>query len=110
MADKHATGNHRKCNQVSQEEIWKESVLREYTAAKRWEKNWGFMVQFDSKGKPRVKKESPPKTNLFTSKLPHTTNQMYGSQISSPETLKITKIERLTCYRKRKSDLSNYYC
>jgi hypothetical protein len=49
MADKHATGNHRKCNQVSQEEIWKESVLREYTAAKRWEKNWGFMVQFDSK-------------------------------------------------------------
>ncbi|XP_003385408.1 PREDICTED: uncharacterized protein LOC100637202 [Amphimedon queenslandica] len=112
MGDKNVAQSraaYRECNQVVQEEIWKENVKKEEVAAKKWEKNWGFMAELDLKGNP-VKRREPPKSGgsfYKKSGLPVTTSQTYGMQ--SRSTPFIMKIERLGSHHKRKTDVGTIF-
>ena len=38
-----------KCDQVTQDIIWKQAVKKETNGVKSWEENWGFLSEFDGK-------------------------------------------------------------
>jgi abhydrolase domain-containing protein 1/3 len=60
-------------------------------------------------GNPRPQKKLPEKVPFFTENVPPTTAKQFGSRLQNPNAREILRLEMSTCYKKRKSDLGNYY-
>ena len=66
-------------------------------------------VLIHQQGNPRPQKQLPEKVSFFTENVAPTTSKQFGSRLHNPNTREILRLEMSTCYRKRKSDLENYY-
>lgn len=72
-----------KTDAVGQCEIWKQALNKEVWSVKEWEKNWGFMTQFDAKGNVKEAKELPANLTVFSETVPNTNAENYGSQLDT---------------------------
>merc|ERR1711936_1388577 len=54
-------GDLAKCDAVTQDVIWKQSVHAERRCLKNWEDDWGFITDYDAKGNIKEKEELPEK-------------------------------------------------
>ncbi|XP_029641159.1 uncharacterized protein C2orf50 homolog isoform X1 [Octopus sinensis] len=115
---KHSSGHNLKSRQaqeeqdgidfVAQDKIWREYVYGENHLVKEWEKNWGFLAKFDSKGMLKTEKELPDKLNMFSNTLPNTSSGSYGAKLESPVGRQILNLEFKfygSLRRKRTEDL-----
>ena len=61
-------------------------------------------------GNPVEKKALPEKASFFTdSHLPHTQSQAIGASLASSHGRSMMELERLTCHRKRRTDIGDNY-
>ncbi|XP_064652236.1 uncharacterized protein C2orf50-like isoform X2 [Lineus longissimus] len=75
----YSQGDYAKCDQVGQDTIWKQAVEGEKRGLKNWEENWGFLTEFDDKGRPKeVKTVQEEEISQFTDELPNTNAGNYG--------------------------------
>ncbi|CAH1776078.1 unnamed protein product [Owenia fusiformis] len=74
-----------KCDIVTQDEVWKQSVNKEKKGVKEWEENWGFMTEFDPKGRPKSAKEEPTNKSQFSEDInvPNTNSGNYGNRLNT---------------------------
>ncbi|XP_074548282.1 ciliary microtubule inner protein 5 isoform X2 [Halichoeres trimaculatus] len=97
-----------KSDTVKQDRAWTELVRGERRGVREWEKNWGFLMNYDQLGQPKPEKPPPSYVPLFSGRVPNTTNQMFGSRLSTPLGSELVKLDRLLIWsvgiRKRKLD------
>ena len=62
-----------------------------------------------TQGNPTPQKQLPEKVSVFSETIPPTMAKQFGSRLQSPNAREILRLEMSTCYKKRKSDLGNYY-
>ena len=94
---------------VVQDEVWKSSCTKEKYQQTKWEKNWGFLAQYDQKGNPKEPKElNEDATSLYSETVPNTSNGHYGLRTRSPNASYIQKLER-TGHNLRKNKELLYY-
>ena len=61
-------------------------------------------------GNPVEKKALPEKASFFAdSLLPHTQSQAIGGSLASSHGRSMMELERLTCHRKRRTDIGDNY-
>ena len=63
------------------------------------EENWGFLKDYDLKGRFKPPKELPDKVSVFSDKVPNTTSRQFGHRVKSAPARTMQKFERLTNYR-----------
>ncbi|KAM7404023.1 hypothetical protein PAMA_004440 [Pampus argenteus] len=80
---------------VKQDRVWKELVWSESRAVREWEKNWDFLRNYDQLGQPKTKEPLPTYVSLFSDRVPNTTNQMFGSRLSTPLGSELVRLDRL---------------
>ena len=66
-------------------------------------------ILLHQQGNPRPQKQLPEKVSFFTETVPPTITKQFGSRLHNPNAREILRLEMSTCYKKRKSDLGNYY-
>ncbi|KAJ8387924.1 hypothetical protein AAFF_G00148580 [Aldrovandia affinis] len=66
---------------VKQDQVWREYVHTEWTGVKQWQKNWGFLTNYDQLGQPRAETPLPSYVPVFSDQVPNTTNQVFGSRM-----------------------------
>ncbi|XP_034530173.1 uncharacterized protein C2orf50 homolog isoform X2 [Notolabrus celidotus] len=97
-----------KSDTVKQDQVWKEVVWGERRGVKEWEKNWGFLRNYDQMGQLKPEKTLPSYVPLFSDCVPNTTNQMCGSRLSTPLGSELVRLDRLLLWsagkHKRKLD------
>lgn len=78
-------GAYSKCDVVTQDEIWKQAVNIEKKGVKSWEQNWGFLTEFDSKGRPRSAKSIPEEVVMYSDSpnIPNTNSGNYGLRLNT---------------------------
>ncbi|XP_010736526.2 ciliary microtubule inner protein 5 [Larimichthys crocea] len=83
---------------VKQDQVWKELVWRERRGVQEWEKNWDFLRNYDQMG--QVKPEEPPPSNMsfFSEHIPNTSNQMFGSRLTTPLGSEVVRLDRLVLW------------
>ncbi|XP_013387726.1 uncharacterized protein C2orf50-like isoform X2 [Lingula anatina] len=79
----YSNADYEKCDQVTQDTIWKQSVAKETTGAKQWSENWGFLTEFDPKGNPKEKEPLPETATRFSDNVPNTNSGNYGSRLNT---------------------------
>nr|XP_046269863.1 uncharacterized protein C2orf50 homolog [Scatophagus argus] len=93
---------------VKQDQAWKELVWSEKRGLREWEKNWGFLRNYDQMGQLKPEEPLPSYTSLFSDRVPNTSNQMFGSRLSSPLGSELVRLDRLILWsgshHKRKQD------
>ncbi|XP_042244659.1 uncharacterized protein C2orf50 homolog [Thunnus maccoyii] len=103
-----AAHNPDRSDTVKQDQVWKESVWSERRGVREWEKNWNFLRNYDQMGQLKSKEPLPSYVSLFSDRVPNTTNQMFGSRLSTPLGSELVKLDRLLLWsaghRKRKQD------
>ncbi|XP_046377522.1 uncharacterized protein C2orf50-like isoform X2 [Haliotis rufescens] len=107
----YSEGDFRKCDKVTQDTIWKEGVSSEKRCLKNWEDNWGFLTEFDAKGQPKEKEETPENLTIFSDEIPNTNSGNYGNRIASDVGHAMQKMEHKFYSdnrRKRKEELICY--
>jgi len=72
-----------KCDAVTQDVIWKQSVHTERRCLKNWEDSWGFLTDYDAKGNVIEKEELPDKSVMFSDAIPNTNSGNYGSRLGT---------------------------
>ncbi|EDO33226.1 predicted protein [Nematostella vectensis] len=92
-----------RCDVVKEDEIWKNQCRNEGKMTRKWEENWGFLKDFDPKGRPKPKKELPAEVSVFSKQSPNTTNQHIGRRVKSAPARSMQRLERLTDYRIRRN-------
>ncbi|CAH3155659.1 unnamed protein product [Porites lobata] len=95
----YAQREYAKCDIVRNDEIWKNRCRNEGKMARKWEENWGFLKDYDPKGRFKPPKELPDKVSVFSDKVPNTTSQQFGHRVKSAPARTMQKFERLTNYR-----------
>ncbi|XP_017573748.1 uncharacterized protein C2orf50 homolog [Pygocentrus nattereri] len=80
---------------VKQDQVWREFVHAEQTGAKEWEKNWGFLKDFDQLGRPRAEPPLPSYVPLYSDTVPNTTNQTFGSRVCTELGKELMRIDKL---------------
>lgn len=95
----YAQREYAKCDIVRNDEIWKNRCRNEGKMARKWEENWGFLKDYDPKGRFKPPKELPDKVSVFSDKVPNTTSQQFGHRVKSAPGRTMQKFERLTNYR-----------
>ncbi|GAA6235889.1 uncharacterized protein C2orf50 homolog [Lates japonicus] len=93
---------------VKQDQVWKELVWSERRGVREWEKNWNFLRNYDQMGQLKSEEPLPSYVSLFSDHVPNTTNQMFGSRLSTPMGSELVRLDRLLLWsgsnRKRKLD------
>nr|XP_020477596.1 uncharacterized protein C2orf50 homolog isoform X2 [Monopterus albus] len=80
---------------VKQDQVWRELVWREVRGVREWEKNWSFLRNYDPMGQLKTEEPLPSYVSLFSDCIPNTTNQMFGSRLSTPLGSELLKLDRL---------------
>jgi len=88
-----------KCDVVRNDEIWKNRCRNEGKMTRKWEENWGFLKDYDPKGRLKPEKELPEKVSVYSEKVPNTTSRQFGHRAKSAPARTMQKFERLTNYR-----------
>lgn len=78
--------------------MWRESVWRERTGVREWEKNWGFLRNYDQMGQQRPEEPLPSYVSFFSDGIPNTTNRMFGSRVSTPLGRELVRMDRLALW------------
>ncbi|XP_023126397.1 uncharacterized protein C2orf50 homolog [Amphiprion ocellaris] len=90
------------------DEVWKEMVWKERRGVLEWEKNWGFLRNYDQMGQLKPEEPLPTYVSLFSDRFPNTSNQIFGSRMSTPLGRELVRLDRLllfqTNHHKRKQD------
>ncbi|XP_039992684.1 uncharacterized protein C2orf50 homolog isoform X2 [Xiphias gladius] len=93
---------------VKQDRVWKELVWREGRGFREWEKNWSFLRNYDQMGQLKSEEPLPSYVPPFSDRVPNTTNQMFGSRLSTPLGSELVRLDRLLLrsgsHHKRKQD------
>ncbi|XP_041361584.1 uncharacterized protein C2orf50-like isoform X2 [Gigantopelta aegis] len=99
-------GDFRKCNAVSQDTIWKQSVAAEKRCLKNWDEQWGFLTEFDAKGEHKEKEELPDRCVMFSDNVPNTNSGNYGSRLTTEPGLSMQNLEFqfFSGHKRRKMD------
>ncbi|KAF3701489.1 putative protein C2orf50 [Channa argus] len=84
-----------KADPVKQAEVWKELVWRERRGIREWEKKWNFLRNYDQMGQLKSEEPLPNYVPLYSDHVPNTTNQMFGSRLSSPLGSELVRLDRL---------------
>uniref|UniRef100_A0A665V8E0 Si:dkey-18j18.3 n=1 Tax=Echeneis naucrates TaxID=173247 RepID=A0A665V8E0_ECHNA len=79
---------------VKQDRVWRQMVWTERRGIREWEKNWSFLKDY---GQMVGNQEEPLPSYvpLFSDRIPNTTNQMFGSRLSTPLGSELVKLDRL---------------
>ncbi|KAL3048884.1 hypothetical protein OYC64_008379 [Pagothenia borchgrevinki] len=80
---------------VKQDQVWKELVWGERRGVREWEKNWNFLMDYDQMGRLKPEEPLPSNVPLFSDRVPNTTNQMFGSRLSTPLGSNLVQLDRL---------------
>ncbi|KAL9961385.1 hypothetical protein ACROYT_G030309 [Oculina patagonica] len=97
----YAQREYAKCDVVRNDEIWKNRCRNEGKMTRKWEENWGFLKDYDPKGRLKPKQELPEKVSVYSDKVPNTTSRQFGNRVKSAPARTMQKFERLTNYRVR---------
>ncbi|KAM6968917.1 ciliary microtubule inner protein 5 [Tautogolabrus adspersus] len=93
---------------VKQDRVWRELVVGERRRVREWETNWGFLTEYDQMGHPKSPEPLPSNVSCFPDRVPNTTNQMFGSRLSTPLGSELVRLDRRLLwsgnYYKRKLD------
>ncbi|XP_020498784.1 uncharacterized protein C2orf50 homolog [Labrus bergylta] len=79
---------------VKQDRVWREVVVGERRGVREWETNWGFLTEYDQMGHPKSPEPLPSNVSLFSDSVPNTTNQMFGSRLSTPLGRELVRLDR----------------
>uniref|UniRef100_A0A3P8WIY5 Ciliary microtubule inner protein 5 n=1 Tax=Cynoglossus semilaevis TaxID=244447 RepID=A0A3P8WIY5_CYNSE len=90
---------------VKQDTLWKELVWSERRGLQEWEKNWNFLTSYDEMGQLKTEEPLPGYVPLFSDRVPNTTNQVFGSRLSTPLGSELVKLDRLLLWSR-----SQYKC
>ncbi|KAM3594702.1 uncharacterized protein V6R79_012540 [Siganus canaliculatus] len=80
---------------VKQDQMWKELVWIERRGVREWKKNWEFLKNYDQMGQLKPEKPLPSNMSFFSDRVPSTTNQMFGSRLSTPLGRELVRLDRL---------------
>lgn len=104
---KYSESDYSKCDNVTQDTIWKQSVGKEKMCLKNWEENWGFLTEFDEKGNQRPPEELPEKVDLFSGNVPCTNSGNYGARVNTDVGQTMQKLEFNFFGKQRRKKLGN---
>ncbi|KAJ4939825.1 hypothetical protein JOQ06_029261 [Pogonophryne albipinna] len=62
---------------------------------KQDQKNWNFLRDYDQMGRLKPEEPLPSNVPLFSERVPNTTNQMFGSRLSTPLGRNLVQLDRL---------------
>ncbi|XP_064597727.1 uncharacterized protein C2orf50-like isoform X2 [Liolophura sinensis] len=80
----YTNGDYSNCDEVTTNKIWKQSVESEKRCIKSWEENWGFLAEFDPKGRPKTPQELPEKASIYSEgPVPNTNAGNYGGRLNT---------------------------
>lgn len=100
----HSLRAYRECNQVAQENIFRERVRREMRDAAQWHERWSFMTSVDPHGRPRTAPERPTKWEFFDGResppVPLTSQGDIGSRLRKPSPA-VKGMQRFEQYMRR---------
>ncbi|XP_041668576.1 uncharacterized protein C2orf50 homolog [Cheilinus undulatus] len=103
-----------KTDPEQQDRLWKELVWGERRKVREWEKNWGFLRNYDQMGQLKPSEPLPSDASLYSDRVPNTTNQVFGSRLSTPLGSELVRLDRLLLwsggYRKHKLDQEMLPC
>ncbi|KAI8497336.1 ciliary microtubule inner protein 5-like isoform X1 [Branchiostoma floridae x Branchiostoma belcheri] len=101
---KRTEADYRHCNEVAEDKIWRESVKNEWKGVQQWEDNWGFLKEYDQKGRPKPQKELPDRVPVYSDNMPNTTNGVIGSRMRTDIGRHMFQLERalMTGHKKKK--------
>ncbi|XP_040917113.1 uncharacterized protein C2orf50 homolog [Toxotes jaculatrix] len=80
---------------VKEDQVWREVVWSERRGVREWEKNWSFLRNYDQMGQLKSEEPLPSYVSLFSDRVPNTTNQMFGSRLSTPLGRELVRLEKL---------------
>ncbi|XP_077394809.1 ciliary microtubule inner protein 5 [Festucalex cinctus] len=80
---------------VKQDQAWKEIVWSERRAVLEWDKNWSFLRNYDRLGELKTEENFPDKSSFFSNCSPNTSNQIFGSRLSTPLGRELMRLDRL---------------
>ncbi|XP_054652734.1 uncharacterized protein C2orf50 homolog [Dunckerocampus dactyliophorus] len=80
---------------VKQDQAWKAIVWGERRAVLEWEKNWSFLRNYDQMGELKPEEPLPNNASHFSDCVPNTTNQIFGSRLSTPLGRELVRLDRL---------------
>ncbi|XP_061700852.1 uncharacterized protein C2orf50 homolog [Syngnathoides biaculeatus] len=90
-----ATRDADKFDPVKRDQAWKEMLWNERRATLEWEKNWSFLRNYDHLGELRRDEPLPDNASLFSDWAPNTTNQIFGSRLSTPLGRELIRLDNL---------------
>nr|XP_002128533.1 uncharacterized protein C2orf50-like isoform X2 [Ciona intestinalis] len=90
---RNAAKNVEKFDEVSWNKIWREQVDSEWKSVKEWEKNWGFLNDFDPRGRPKTPPKLPEREPVFSDTVPDTQGHVYGSRVNTEGGMEMQKME-----------------
>ncbi|KAM8833264.1 ciliary microtubule inner protein 5 [Synchiropus picturatus] len=82
-------------DQVTRDRVWREMIWSERKTEQEWERNWGFLRNYDHLGQPKTGERLPSSVPLFSDQVPSTSNQMFGSRLSTPLGSELIRLDRL---------------
>ncbi|KAM9777298.1 ciliary microtubule inner protein 5 [Neosynchiropus ocellatus] len=82
-------------DQVTRDRVWREMIWSERKTEQEWEKNWGFLRNYDHLGQPKSEERLPSSVPLFSDRVPNTSNQMFGCRLSTPLGSELIRLDRL---------------
>ncbi|XP_057716283.1 uncharacterized protein C2orf50 homolog [Corythoichthys intestinalis] len=93
---------------VKQDQAWKEMVWSERRAVREWDRNWSFLQNYDQLGELKPDEPSPGNSSPLSGCSPNTTNQIFGSRLSTPLGRELIRLDKLLSrsrnYNKCKQD------
>lgn len=91
---------------VKEDILWRQCVSKEEKAVSKWEDEWGFLVEYDSKGNAVTPEQLPEYQSRFASgPVPKTVAGVYGSRTHSTNTQNMLSLERALAAPNRKKKL-----
>ncbi|XP_028294871.1 ciliary microtubule inner protein 5 [Gouania willdenowi] len=85
-------------NPVQRDRLWREMVKSERRAVLEWEKNWSFLESSDHLGWLRSEEPFPNDGSLSSDSIPHTSNQVLGSRLSTTLADTLLTMDRLVLW------------
>ncbi|KAG7226192.1 hypothetical protein INR49_014288, partial [Caranx melampygus] len=104
-----------KSDPVKQDRVWTELMRSERRGIREWEKKWSFLRNYDQMGELKTEEPLPSDPSLFSDQVPNTTNQTFGSRLSTPLGNEMLRLDRLLlstlsgCHHRRKHDPERFY-
>jgi len=109
--DKSKESDYAKCDAVTQDEIWKQAVNTEKHGVKEWQENWGFLADYDPKGRPKSPEELPEKVSAFSEDVPNTNAGNFGSRLNTDIGQNIQSLEfQFNSHNRKKKMGSDLIC